>query len=240
LGAQDKSAPIPQWARGKIINEVRVPKTEKVIALTFDDGPNPPYTGQILKILKDHNAKATFFLVGEELSDHRSLAREILAQGHAVGNHSWSHPSRPHNPASEVSKTDKLIKSVLGIDPVLFRPPYGITTNGMSKAARANGAAVFLWSIDTVDWSRPGIKKIASRVIRGAAPGRIALMHDGGGNRSQTVSALPHILETLKKQGYRFVTIPELLELRAPESPKSSSGSSSHGNKTTRRTKPTH
>ncbi len=205
---------LPDWARGAVINHVDVPASEKVIALTFDDGPNPPYTRQILQILNEHNAKATFFMVGEELSANRSMAREVLNAGHAVGNHSWSHPSRPRDPGTEVKRTDTLIRIVLGFEPTLFRPPYGIMSNGMSKYARQNRDAVLLWSVDTVDWHKPGAKRIASRVIRGARPGRIVLMHDGGGNRSQTVAALPVVLETLGKQGYRFVTIPELLQLR--------------------------
>lgn len=206
---------VPAWARGMVVNHVSVPKTDKVIALTFDDGPNPPYTGKVLRILKEHNAKATFFMLGAELAASPSLGRQVRDAGHAIGNHSWSHPIRPKDPVGEVSRTDDELRAVLNIDTTLFRPPYGNLTNGLAKAAEARNEAIVIWSVDTNDWKRPGAKRIASRVIRGAKPGRIVLMHDGGGDRSQTVAALPVILDTLGKKGYRFVTVPELLQMRS-------------------------
>jgi peptidoglycan/xylan/chitin deacetylase (PgdA/CDA1 family) len=213
---------IPTWARGATLNSVEVPKDEKVIALTFDDGPLPRYTHKVLEILKAHDAHATFFMLGSELASSPSVGKEVRDAGHAIGNHSWSHPIRTKDPAGEVGRTDKELKSLLGVDTTLFRPPYGILKNGLAHAARARGEAVLIWSVDTNDWKRPGASAIASRVIRGAHPGAIVLMHDGGGNRSQTVAALPTILDTLGQKGYRFVTVPELLRLghQAASTPK--------------------
>jgi chitin deacetylase len=204
---------IPAWARGATLNHVAVPKGEKVIALTFDDGPLPRYTRKVLEILKAHDARATFFMLGSELKSSPAVARDVRDAGHAVGNHSWSHPVRSKDPGGEVGRTDTEIRKLLGVDTTLFRPPYGILNNGLAKAAATHGEAVLLWSVDTNDWKRPGASKIASRVIHGAHPGAIVLMHDGGGNRSQTVAALPVILDTLAKRGYRFVTVPELLRM---------------------------
>lgn len=220
---------VPAWARGAVVNHVTVPKFDKVIALTFDDGPNAPYTQRILKILKAHNARATFFMLGEELAADPALGREIRDAGHAIGNHSWSHPAHPKDAAGEVSRTDREIHRVLNIDTTLFRPPYGIMTNGLSSAARARSEAVLLWSIDTFDWKRPGANRIVARVLRGARSGRIVLMHDGGGNRRQTVGALAQVLDRLRKQGYRFVTIPELLQMRQEKSSAAGSVPNNHG-----------
>lgn len=204
---------LPAWARGRVLHKVPVRKTDKVYALTFDDGPWPGSTGQILRILDQYQVKATFFMVGQELHNRPKVGQAVLAAGHAVGNHSWDHPSRPRDPVGQVRRTDAEIHRDLGITPNLFRPPYGILKNGMARQALAEHDAVLIWSADSNDWGRPGARAIASRIINQASPGGIALMHDGGGDRSQTVAALPTIITSLRARGYRFVTIPELLRL---------------------------
>ncbi len=212
---------IPKWAQGKVINSVPVKPGNKVFALTFDDGPWPHYTREVLQVLKRHNVKATFFVVGQELIRRPEIAREVKAAGHALGGHSWDHPSRPRNAVSQVKRTDAALKSI-GVKSTIFRPPYGMLKNGMARQAMKDGQAVLIWSADSGDWKRSGASTLARRVINQASPGGIALLHDGGGARSQTVAALSTIIESLKARGYRFVTVPELLRMRyvAPPKPK--------------------
>ncbi len=204
---------IPGWAQGKVIEKVPVRPGQKVFALTFDDGPWPEYTREILAILKRHKARATFFMVGQEITRRPEIAREIKAQGHALGSHSWDHPMRPRNPKSQISRTDAALRSV-GVKNTIFRPPYGAMHNGMAREAMHKKQAVLLWSADSSDWKQPGAAAIARRIINQASPGGIGLMHDGGGNRASTVAALPRILKNLHGRGYKLVTIPELLRMR--------------------------
>ena len=205
---------IAPWARGKTLRSVPVKPGQKVIALTFDDGPWPDSTAEVLKVLRDNDVKATFYMVGQEVSRRPKIARLVRDAGHAIGNHSWDHPSRPRSPVSQITRTDAVIKRELGFAPTTFRPPYGIEHNGMAARALKQGDAVILWTADSTDWSRPGSNAIASRVLRQASSGGIVLMHDGGGPRAQTVAALPVIISTLKSRGYKFVTVPELIALR--------------------------
>jgi len=176
----------------------------------------------MLKILKEHDVYATFFMVGQEVSRRPEIAREVSEAGHAVGNHSWDHPSRPRDPVGQITRTDAAIKKAIGYTPKIFRPPYGILHNGMARQAMKQGDPVLNWSADCADWKRPGADHIARMIIGQATPGGIALMHDGGGDRSQSVAALPIIIKSLRAKGYRFVTIPELLAMRyvAPPAPK--------------------
>lgn len=205
---------IAKWAQGKEISSVPVKKTDKVYALTFDDGPWPVYTRQILRILKENNVKASFFMVGQEVRARPDVARAVRDDGHAIGNHSWDHPSRPRNPIMQVMRTDAIIQKELGFRPTFFRPPYGIMKNGMARQAMKLHDPVLLWNADSRDWNKPGANRIVRNVVNAATPGGISLMHDGGGDRHQDVEALPIIISTLRAQGYRFVTIPELLKLR--------------------------
>jgi peptidoglycan/xylan/chitin deacetylase (PgdA/CDA1 family) len=223
---------VPSWSRGQVVRSVPVKKDEKVFALTFDDGPWPESTRQVLRILADNNVKATFYMVGQEVLRRPEIAREVRDAGHAIGNHSWDHPSRPRDATRQVVRTDNEIKKVLGFAPTTFRPPYGLLKNGMARQAMRDGQPVLLWSADSTDWSRPGVARIASRVLNQAGPGGIALMHDGGGPRGQTIAALPRIIDGLRSRGYRFVTVPELLKMRyiAPKpKPKSKSSTASTG-----------
>lgn len=205
---------IPTWAQGKTISVVHVKPGMKTVALTFDDGPWPNYTHQILAILKHHDIKATFFMVGQELSRRPQIGRDVVAAGHVIGNHSWNHPSRTRNAISQVKHTDSEIFKQLQIYTHLFRPPYGIVTNGMAAQAKTEKHAVILWSVDSEDWRRPSAATITRTVMREVYPGGIILMHDGGGNRSHTVAALKIIIPALQGRGYRFVTVPELLAMR--------------------------
>lgn len=184
---------------------------KKRVALTFDDGPGS-YTSGVLRALDRHNAKATFFVLGQEVSGRGTTLRRMLRKGHEIGNHSTSHRARPSR--SDLARTNSIIRGATGFSPCTFRPPYGAMSGSMVSGAWSLGMSTILWDVDTNDWRRPGSGAIYSRTVGGTRPGSIVLMHDGGGNRSQTVAALPRILRKLKSRGYRLVTVTQLLGQR--------------------------
>ncbi|MEH2319050.1 polysaccharide deacetylase family protein [Nostoc sp.] len=208
---------VPQRFQGAIVESAKLTPDQKVIALTFDDGPWPESTAQVLDILKQNQIKGTFFLIGQNVKNYPGLVKREIAEGHVIGNHTWHHWYQFLNPqaaAYEIDHTAELIYQVTGIKTNLFRPPGGIMHNGVAAYARNSKYAIILWSTDSVDYSRPAVPKLIKNVFRNAKPGGIVLMHDGGGNRSKTVQALPEIIANFRKQGYSFVTIPELLEMQ--------------------------
>ncbi|MEH2049995.1 polysaccharide deacetylase family protein [Nostoc sp.] len=211
------SYPVPLRFQGETIEAAKLTPDQKVIALTFDDGPWPESTAQVLDILKQNQIKGTFFLIGQNVKNYPSLVKREIAEGHVIGNHTWHHWYQFLNPqaaAYEIDHTADLIYQLTGIKTNLFRPPGGIMHNGVAAYARNSKYAIVLWSSDSVDYSRPAVPKLINNVFRRAKPGGIVLMHDGGGNRSKTVKALPEIIANFRKQGYSFVTIPELLEMQ--------------------------
>jgi chitin deacetylase len=211
---------VPSRFQGAIINHAKLTKGEKVIALTFDDGPWAESTAQILDILKKNNIKATFFVVGQMLKTYPELGKRIAFEGHVLGNHTWHHWYHYFNPqaaAFEIDNTSNLIYQTTGVKTTLFRPPGGIMHNGVADYARNKKYAIVMWSADSVDYSRPGVPRLIRNVTKQSKPGGIVLMHDGGGNRSDTVEALPQIISHFRKQGYRFVTVPELLQIEDQE-----------------------
>ncbi|MEH2078190.1 MAG: polysaccharide deacetylase family protein [Nostoc sp.] len=208
---------VPSSFQGRTIDAAKLTPEQKVIALTFDDGPWPESTAQVLDILKQNQIKGTFFLIGQNVKNYPNLVKREIAEGHVIGNHTWHHWYQFMNPqaaAYEINHTADLIYQVTGIKTNLFRPPGGIMHNGVADYARNNKYAIILWSSDSVDYSRPAVPKLINNVFRKAKPGGIVLMHDGGGNRSKTVQALPEIIANFRKQGYSFVTIPELLVMQ--------------------------
>lgn len=208
---------VPLRFQGAIFKAAKLTPQQKVIALTFDDGPWPESTAQVLDILKQNQIKGTFFLIGQNVKNYPALVKREIAEGHVIGNHTWHHWYQFLNPqaaAYEIVHTEDLIYQVTGIKTNLFRPPGGIMHNGVADYARNSKYAIILWSSDSADYSRPAVPKLINNVFREAKPGGIVLMHDGGGNRSKTVQALPEIIANFRKQGYTFVTIPELLEMQ--------------------------
>ena len=183
----------------------------KVIALTFDDGPGP-YTAQLLDILDQHGAKATFFLIGSKVSGQANVVRSIHARGHQLGNHSWSHPELPKLPidqiAGEIDRTNDAIKQATGVKPTVMRPPYGAVNGVVLEQLRARGMSSILWSVDTRDWADRNSEIVCSRAVAGAHPGAIILMHD---IHQTSVGATPCVLNALKQQGYSFVTVQGLI-----------------------------
>ncbi|MEH2439235.1 polysaccharide deacetylase family protein [Nostoc sp.] len=208
---------IPSSFQGAIIEAAKLSPPQKIIALTFDDGPWPESTAEVLDILKKNQIKGTFFVVGQNVKNYPNLLKQEIAEGHVIGNHTWHHWYQFLNPqaaAYEIDHTSDLIFQTTGLKTNLFRPPGGVMHNGVVDYARNSKYAIILWSSDSVDYSRPPVPKLIGNVFREAKPGGIVLMHDGGGNRSKTVEALPEIIANFRNQGYRFVTIPELLQIQ--------------------------
>ena len=182
----------------------------KVIALTFDDGPGP-YTAHLLDILDQYGAKATFFLIGSKVSGQASVVRSIQARGHQLGNHSWSHPELPKlsvdQIAGEIDRTNEAIRQATGVKPSILRPPYGAVNGAVLEQLRLRNMSSILWSVDTRDWADRNSQIVCSRAVAGARPGAVILMHD---IHQTSVNAVPCILSSLKQQGYSFVTIQRL------------------------------
>lgn len=200
---------------GQIIWEINT--EEKVIALTFDDGPHRKHTTEILDLLKKHEAKATFFIVGANAEKNPDVVLRMYEEGHELANHTYSHKTRMNvsQLIQELKKTDEVIYSITGQSSKLFRPVEGQYTDEIVQAVSREGYKLVMWSwhLDTLDWKNPGVDKIVGFVLNGAKEGNVVLFHDGGGNRRQTVEALEKILPALEKQGYTFVTISDMMKI---------------------------
>ncbi|HVJ49896.1 polysaccharide deacetylase family protein [Desulfitobacterium sp.] len=183
---------------------------EKVIALTFDDGPDPNYTEMVLDALKEKDVKATFFVLGENVEHNPELLLEIYKAGHEIGNHGYSHSYSSSQAVRELVKTDQIIFNSLHQHTYFYRPPGGFVSKGVLQGVKAKGYLFTLWSIDSKDWRNPGVNRIVENVVGSSFPGAIILLHDGGEKREQTAEALKVIVDRLRKDGYRFVTLTEL------------------------------
>ncbi len=203
--AMSARTPVSNAGRGK-----------KIVAITYDDGPSK-FTRQILSLLKKNKAHATFFQIGNQMGGMGAVQKQILAEGHMIGDHSWSHPvlaGAGSFASSEVSRTKSRISRQTGFTPCTFRAPYGAISGALVRLVKAQKMSTIQWDVDTNDWRRPGAGVIASRVLSQVRPGSIILMHDGGGDRSQSVAATATILPTLKRRGYRVVSVETLLGLK--------------------------
>lgn len=177
------------------------------MVLSFDDGPDPRYTPDILATLRGYGIRAMFFVCGEMAAGNRDLLREMADDGHVVGNHSWSHPLIPKLSRGEIrdelGSTSEVIEKTLGSPPLWYRAPYGAWNRNSFEIGAAMGMEPMAWTLDTLDWTTPGTGTIVRRVERGAAPGVVVLSHDAGGDRSQSVAALRRYLPALIDKGYR-------------------------------------
>ncbi len=186
-------------------------KPDKVIALTFDDGPTPPYTAQVARTLTELRATGTFFMVGSQAALFPESVRAIRAAGFQVANHSYSHGrldfADEEAVIRELDATSDTITPLIGERMNWFRPPYGAVTDKLRVVAAQRGYHTLRWHIDSRDWEGPTPEAIAARVIKDARPGAVVLMHDGGGDRNNTVRALPIIISALYEQGYAFITL---------------------------------
>jgi peptidoglycan/xylan/chitin deacetylase (PgdA/CDA1 family)/glycosyltransferase involved in cell wall biosynthesis len=198
---------------------------EKVIALTFDDGPNEPYTSQILNILDRYNIKATFFVLGENVTYYPETVQKINNSGNIIANHSYSHQSDlsiedKTTLNKEINWSQNAIYKTIGMYPHLFRPPHGFKSPWLLTELKKDNLITVEWSDMVSDWRQPPVDEIVNGIIKKAKPGGVIVLHDGdetkhGSNRSQEVKALPAIIEKLQEKGYRFVTIPELFNVPA-------------------------
>lgn len=196
-----------------------VPTNEKMVAITFDDGPDILYTPDILAILKQYDAKATFFVVGFRAEKYPDMIKRQMNEGHEIANHTYKHidfrGKSKQTIEEEIKKGGDVLYHITGKRPTLFRPPFGYYNKQIIDTAKQQGYTVVMWSKhqDTRDWQNPGTSRIVRRVISRIQPGQIILFHDhGSGSRKQTVQALKEILPILKEKGYIFVTVSELLK----------------------------
>ena len=200
---------------------------EKIVALTFDDGPSRRYTPPILDILKQKGAKGSFFVLGSAAALEPEILKRVYAEGHDIGNHTFTHPDLSEIPSAqldlELNATQRVLESKLGIRSVLFRPPFvkdiEPQTQQQARTLQASAALGYITigqRIDPLDWGRPGVDEIAQRTVSYATRqgGNVVLLHDGGGDRTQTIAALPRIIDELRAKGFRFVTLHELLGLQ--------------------------
>jgi peptidoglycan-N-acetylglucosamine deacetylase len=189
------------------------------VALTFDDGPSS-YTLGVLRLLAKAHQHATFFVTGYAASQNPWLLRQIRAGGNAFGDHTVTHHQllreTPAKRRWELVSTAQRVEAATGVRPTMFRPPYGSSSRAINTMARRLGLLPITWSVDSKDWTRPGVKQIVKTALSGAHPGGIILMHDGGGDRSETVKALRLILKALKKRHLHSVTLPALLNAQPP------------------------
>jgi peptidoglycan-N-acetylglucosamine deacetylase len=189
------------------------------VAMTFDDGPSAANTPRLLDMLKQRNIKATFFLIGQNVAANPDIVRRILAEGHEIGNHTWTHPQLSKlgddRVTTEIAKTQEAIKEASGFTPTLLRPPYGaITPRQREWIENQFGLSVILWSVDPLDWKRPGPSVVTQRILSQARPGAIILSHD---IHKQTIDAMPATLDGLIAKGYKFATVSQLIAMNKPK-----------------------
>jgi peptidoglycan-N-acetylglucosamine deacetylase len=234
-GAQDSNStpsPAPTPAKPATYAQVRV--DQPYIAMTFDDGPSAENTPRLLEMLKQRNIKATFFLIGQNVASNPDLVRRILAEGHEIGNHSWTHPQlsklSEDRVTMEITRTQDAIKGASGFTPTLLRPPYGaITPRQREWVEDRFGLNVILWSVDPFDWKRPGASVITQRILSQVRPGAIILSHD---IHKQTVDAMPATLDGLIAKGYKFATVSQLIAMNKPKPPSAEPGSDDRAHST--------
>lgn len=182
---------------------------KKVMYLTFDDGPNTTYTPRLLKVLKKHNAKATFFVLGQNVARNKAQMKELYAAGHAIGSHTWDHPNLKKLTASAVQEQMERTDEAIGARTTCMRPPYGATNKATRKVLVDDmDKWVLHWDLGSGDWLRYDAAKIADTLVTGAKNGALTLMHDGGGKRDATIDGVDMALTTLAKQGYSFDVLP--------------------------------
>lgn len=191
---------------------------EKVVALTFDDGPDPNYTGLVLDVLEEKGVKATFFVLGENAKRNPELLFQINKTGHEIGNHGYTHSYNSSQFVRELVKTDQVIYDLLQQHTYFYRPPGGFVSKDIVQGVKTKGHLLTLWSIDSKDWRNPGATRIVQNVMESSFPGAIILLHDGGEKREQTAEALKVIIDRLRKDGYRFVTLSELQRFEGEKS----------------------
>ncbi|WP_051758400.1 polysaccharide deacetylase family protein [Rossellomorea vietnamensis] len=193
------------------VAEASIGMEEKYVAITFDDGPDPHVTPRILNVLKEHDVKATFFMLGSQAEKYPAIAKSVAEAGHEIGNHTDHHKDLTkigrEQMAQEVLASRQKIMDATKEIPVMLRPPYGAINRDVETVADDNGTSLVLWSVDSLDWKNKNAAAINSVVQKEIAPGAIILLHDV---HSTTADALPTLLTTLEKEGYHFLTVSQL------------------------------
>ncbi len=203
---------------GRVLS--RGPADRSVLALTFDDGPAPPHTDRILEVLAREKVPAAFFCLGRDAARHPELVRRMQREGHLVGSHTQNHANLlfclPGRSRREILEGQASMARILGQEPRWFRPPFGMRTPWTVRQARDLGMTTALWSNCPRDWQLPGAEVLARRVVDRARPGDVVLLHDGGGDRSQTVQALEILIPELRRKGFEFVRLDALADESRP------------------------
>jgi peptidoglycan/xylan/chitin deacetylase (PgdA/CDA1 family) len=206
----------PVW--GRIVSRGR-PRTP-AIAITFDDGPTEPYTSQILDVLRQLQARATFFVLGARAEGTPEVVRRAAREGHEIGNHTWDHAALPLRTApamrATIRRTSDIVEHITGQRPRVFRAPFGWRNPWLDSAARREGCEPIAWTVGVYDTDRPGVDAIVNRAVDGFVDGSILLLHAGRSfdpdpDASQVVAALPHIIGEAQRRGLRLLTVSELL-----------------------------
>lgn len=198
---------------------VQGPRT-RMLALTFDDVPDPRFTPQLLDVLRKYHVKATFFVVGSRAEKHPELVARIIREGHVIGNHSYNHPEFGKLGMNEfriqIIRTENIISALAGYKPRLIRPPYGDISEPQLKWAKVHGYKLVNWNVDSLDWRGLSKAQVRNNIVAHAGKGAIILQHGGGGKGSNlqgTIQALPEVITIMRKRGYTFVTIPYMLQV---------------------------
>ncbi|UFJ43354.1 polysaccharide deacetylase family protein [Brevibacillus humidisoli] len=194
----------------------RIDTQKKIVALTFDDGPDPTYTPLILETLHKNGVPATFFVLGSQVDKYPSILQWMRKAGHEIGNHGYEHHDlnklTEQQVYDEIKRTERAVLQKAGVFTQYYRPPGGVITHDVRNAVQSSGYDMIYWSVDPRDWS---LKRTASVIInsvkQNVTPGDIVLFHDGGLNQKQTLAALQQLITDLRSQGYKFVTISQLL-----------------------------
>ncbi|WP_257008173.1 polysaccharide deacetylase family protein [Bacillus sp. FJAT-45350] len=219
----------PTVARTFITTNIPVPQNviyrgdpnKKLVALTFDDGPEDYYTKKILDILKEKNAPATFFVLGKQVEEFPTMMKRIVDEGHGIANHTWNHPLIPNigtdKLIEEVRSTQQIMAKTVGRQPDIIRPPFGAFTKSDAIVLNQMGMRIIMWSVDTLDWSGLSGDEIVNIVHKDVTPGGIILQHNFQSDArllDGTIDALPRIIDELREKGYKFVTVQTLLDSR--------------------------
>ncbi len=199
---------------------IGLPPGSRLLALTYDDGPNDPYTWRLLEVLQRYGVKATFFLIGRFVQQKPEIARALVTAGHAIGNHTWDHPNLIFTPAADLRRqlqlTQRAIFDATGLEPKLFRPPFGGRRPVTLRMARHLGLQPVMWNVSSDDWKVSSAEQIVGNVSRRIRGGNVILLHDGefhciGVDRSLSIAATDRLLSRYKAEGYEFVTVPEMI-----------------------------
>jgi peptidoglycan/xylan/chitin deacetylase (PgdA/CDA1 family) len=190
-------------------------RSRRAVALTFDDGPSAD-TLAMLDVLARYQVHATFFMVGARVDAHPEIARAVVAAGHTVGNHTFHHErlvlKTPDQVKRELAAAQRSIERATGVRPTLYRPPFGAEDTTTRDVGRHMGLVAVDWSDSSKDWKRPGVDRIVANVLASVTDGAVILMHDGGGDRKQTVEAIARLIPELRARGFELVTVPELIQ----------------------------